>query len=185
MLQLHDRTNMSKTALKAKRAEKMIPGVIYGNKFENKVFFIHENDLIHEMKKGNFYFKAFECELDGKKYIIVPKEITSDSVTDKIIHVDFKHISADCLVTLKVAVFAINQDKCFDLQNGAVLEQKKHFITLKGTLSAMPKQLEVNTEALKTGNNVIVNDVQIGPKLELLSHADEVVLEITGKVRVL
>ncbi len=185
MLQLHDRKKMSKNALKAKRAEKMIPGVIYGNKFENKTFFIHENDLTHEMKKGNFYFKAFECELNGKKYIVTPKEIASDSVTDKVIHLDLRHISTECLITLKIPVHAINQDKCFDLQNGAVLEQKKHFITLKGKLSAMPKNLEINIETLKTGRSVLVQDIVLPKHVELLSNASDVILDITGKVRVL
>lgn len=185
MLQLHDRTKMSKTALKAKRAEKMIPGVIYGNKFENKTFFIHENDLVHEMKKGNFYFKAFECELNGKKYTVVPKELASDSVSDKVIHVDFKHISDDCSVVLKAPVLAVNQEKCFDLQNGAVLKQQKHFITLKGKLNDMPKNLDVNTESLKTGDSIMVKDIQLSKNVELLSKLDEVILEITGKVRVL
>lgn len=184
-VQLEKRNVTNKVLLNKKRAEKLVPGVIYGPKFENKYFFINENTLLSEMKKGNFYHRIIECELDGKKLQVMAKEITSHPVKDTITHIDLKHISKECLVEVKVMVVVRGEEHCFDLQNGAFIAHKKHFITVQGQVSKIPEFVEIDVTHMKTGHVVNAKDIKLHADIVLLSNPNDVLFDITGKVRVL
>lgn len=184
-IQLQSRTLTTKVVLNKKRADKMVPGVIYGPKFENKNFFIDENLLLSEMKKGNFYHKILECELEGKKLQVMAKEITSHPVKDTVTHVDLKHVSKDCVVEIKVAITVKGEDKCFDLQNGAFIEYKRHFVTVRGKVSDIPATLDIDVTNMKTGHAMHASDLVMGKGIELMSSPSDVLFTIAGKVRVL
>ncbi len=182
-IQLQNRTLTTKVILNKQRAAKLVPGVIYGPKFDNKNFFIDEHVVISEMRKGNFYHKILECELNGEKINVIPLSVSSHPVTDSVTHLDFKHVSKDSIIEIKVSIKAINEDKNFDLQNGAYIEYKKHFVTLQGKSASIPTEVTFDVSSFKVGHKMLAKDLLTDKSVTLLTNLNDVLIEIAGKVR--
>ncbi|MBS1651898.1 MAG: 50S ribosomal protein L25/general stress protein Ctc [Bacteroidetes bacterium] len=150
------RTNVGKAEANALRKQGRIPCVLYGN--GNHVNFHadekHFKDVIYTPET-----KIVELELDGKKHKTVIQEIQFHRINDKLMHVDFLEVDEKKPVTVMLPVKTIGQAE--GVKAGGKLSIKMRKLKVRGLISKMPKNIELNIEKLGIGKTIAVGDINI------------------------
>jgi large subunit ribosomal protein L25 len=68
------------------------------------------------------------------------------------------------------------------LSNGGVINQYTHNVRVRGTVSVIPDRLELRINQLQIDQSLKASDIPLPEGVELLSPADEVIVECTVPV---
>ena len=129
------------------RSNKLIPGIIYGEKKEPIPISLNEKELKLQLNDTGFFSKQCEISLDNENFKVLPKDVQLHPVKENILHIDFLRVGENTTVTLFVPVKFINENKCEGLRQGGVLNIVRHEVELKTPVSKIPEFLEANLSA--------------------------------------
>ena len=99
------------------RSNKMIPGIIYGEKKEPIPISLNEKELKLQLNDTGFFSKQCEITLDNENFKVLPKDVQLHPVKENILHIDFLRVGENTNVTLFVPVKFINENKCEGMVN--------------------------------------------------------------------
>ncbi len=150
------RANVGKVDAKALRTKGHVPCVIYGageqihfsadeRAFKN-IIFTPDTNLV-------------EIEVDGKKYRTILQEAQYHKISDKLIHADFLLVSDDKAVSVQIPVKTIGQSE--GVKAGGKLVIKLRKIKVRGLISKIPENIELNIEKLAIGKSIAAGDIQV------------------------
>jgi large subunit ribosomal protein L25 len=155
------REGTGKGTARAIRREKKIPAVIYGDKKEPVTISLNAKDFTLEYKKGHLYTTLIDVTVDGKKEMVLTRDIQTHPVTDFIIHADFLRVSAKTKIAVDVPVHFINEEKSPALESRGILNVVRHTIELYCQATNIPEQVEVNLEGKEYGDSVNLSDATL------------------------
>ena len=166
------RENVGKKDAKNLRRAGKVPCVLYGG--ENQFHFsVNYLDLTKIVFTGDVY--QVDLDLDGKKVATVIKEIQFHPVSDKVIHVDFVELLEDKTIKIKLPVHVTGL--AIGVRNGGRLMTPFRKLTIKGRLSALPDDIEIDIENLRIGEKVRVSEIKL-EGVKILEPQDTVVVLI-------
>lgn len=150
------RANVGKTDANALRAKGQVPCVIYGageqihfsadeRHFKN-IIFTPETNLV-------------EVDVNGKKYTTVLQEAQYHKINDKLIHADFLQVVDNKPVTVSLPVKTKGQAQ--GVKDGGKLVIKLRKVKVKGLVSKLPANIELNIENLTIGKSISAGDIKI------------------------
>lgn len=150
------RANVGKVDAKSLRTKGHVPCVIYGageqihfsadeRAFKN-IIFTPDTNLV-------------EIEVDGKKYRTILQEAQYHKISDKLIHADFLLVSDDKAVSVQIPVKTIGQSE--GVKAGGKLVIKLRKIKVRGLISKIPENIELNIEKLAIGKSIAAGDIQV------------------------
>jgi large subunit ribosomal protein L25 len=150
------RANVGKVDAKVLRTKGHVPCVIYGageqihfsadeRAFKN-IIFTPDTNLV-------------EIEVDGKKYRTILQEAQYHKISDKLIHADFLLVSDDKAVSVQIPVKTIGQSE--GVKAGGKLVIKLRKIKVRGLISKIPENIELNIEKLAIGKSIAAGDIQV------------------------
>ena len=154
--------------VKSLRREGIIPAVVYGGK-EGSV------PIELDLKEFSKVFKtAGETTLirllvDSEKFKnVLVHDISHDSVSEEINHVDFYEVKMDEKITTEVPlIFIGNAPAVTDL--GGVLVKAMQELEVRALPSDLPRQIEIDISQLKTfDDNILVRDIELPKNVEIL-----------------
>ena len=133
-----------------------LPGVVYGNGEPETVELEAKN---FEKAAKSTGAKNFLVELDikGKKSMALVQETQKNPLTNHIIHVDFKRLTEDSVVTAEVPLRPIGS--AVGVQLGGVLQMPMHSITLNGKPADMPECIEPDISQLAVGQSILLEEL--------------------------
>ena len=133
-----------------------LPGVVYGNGEPETVELEAKN---FEKAAKSTGAKNFLVELDikGKKSMALVQETQKNPLTNHIIHVDFKRLTEDSVVTAEVPLRPIGS--AVGVQLGGVLQMPMHSITLNGKPADMPECIEPDISQLAVGQSLLLEEL--------------------------
>ena len=133
-----------------------LPGVVYGNGEPETVELEAKN---FEKAAKSTGAKNFLVELDikGKKSMALVQETQKNPLTNHIIHVDFKRLTEDSVVTAEVPLRPIGS--AVGVQLGGVLQMPMHSITLNGKPADMPECVEPDISQLAVGQSILLEEL--------------------------
>lgn len=150
------RANVGKVDATAVRAKGHVPCVIYGAGEQ-----IHFSADIRDFK--NIIFtpdtNLVEVNIDGKKYLTVLQEAQYHKINDKLIHADFLAVSADKPVSVQLPVKAVGQSEGVKAGGKMIVKMRK--LKVKGLISKLPENIELNVEKLSIGKSISAGDINI------------------------
>ena len=88
-LEILNREKTGKSFSKSLRNEGRIPAIVYGNKKEPAYISIQYAQIIKEIEKTGFFSTIFNLKINKKSVKVLPREVQTDSLNDKPIHIDF------------------------------------------------------------------------------------------------
>ncbi len=138
------------------RKELMVPCELYGYSLdENLHLAVKEVDL----NKLVFTHKAYIVELDveGKTYEAILQDISFHPVSDKPLHADFLHVTADRPVSMKIPVEL--EGVAEGVKAGGKLMNPTRYLKVKAMLDKLPDAVVVNVEKLNIGQTIKVADL--------------------------
>jgi large subunit ribosomal protein L25 len=157
-LAANPRTLTKTTGSKKVRQGGGLPGVIYGNgdpqsiEIEAKQF----GKAVKSTEAKNF---LVELDIEGKKSIALVQDVQKNPLTNLFIHVDFKRLTKDSVVTAQVPLYPIGTAE--GVKQGGVMQTAMHTITLKGRPANIPDSLELDVSDMEVGQSRYLEDLDL------------------------
>jgi len=167
------------------REDGLMPAVLYGPEIENKNLVVDAKEFVKLFRKSG-KSSLISLSVDGQKgdFMVLINDVNTDPVTGKAIHADFyqpdlkKEIEAQVPLVFEGESIAVK-----DL--GGTLVKNISGITVKALPADLPREIKVDISKLNTFDDVIlVRDLAVDPKVELLKNPDEIVALATPAEKV-
>ena len=133
-----------------------LPGVVYGNG-EPETVELEAKNFEKAVKSTGAKNFLVELDIKGKKSMALVQETQKNPLTNHIIHVDFKRLTKDSVVTAEVPLRPIGS--AVGVQLGGVLQMPMHSITLNGKPADMPECIEPDISQLAVGQSILLEEL--------------------------
>lgn len=172
-LQLTNRTG----ALKKMRAAGHVPAVVYSSRMDNEHVAVEEKELRAILRKNPH--AIFEVELPSKtKQPVMIHHIQKDSLTGKLLHVDFLQINMKEKLEAVVTVHFTGEAK--GTKEGGILQVETHEVHVRCMPDKLPESLNIDISKLSIGEHLSVADLEIPSDVELLTDPEVVLVTVLG-----
>jgi large subunit ribosomal protein L25 len=155
------REKTGKVANRALRAEKMVPGVVYGGEHGPANVALEYRLVRQHYQSGHFLSTVYMLDVDGKKERVIPRDVQVDPVRDFPIHVDFLRVGKTSRIDVEVPVQFINDEASPGLKRGGVLNVVRHQVELSCPADAIPDRITVDLTGLEIGDSVHISSVTL------------------------
>jgi large subunit ribosomal protein L25 len=155
------REGTGKGTARAIRREAKIPAVIYGNKKDPITISLNAKDFTLEYHKGSLFTTLIDMSFDGKKEMVLARDVQTHPVTDNIIHADFLRVSAKTKIAVEVPVNFVNEEKSPALSNNGILNVVRYTVELYCRATEIPENIEVNLEGKEFSDSVNLSDANL------------------------
>ena len=160
-LDIISRDKTGKSNCKQLRNTGKIPAIIYGDKKEPTHIAIEYPKIIKELSKTGFFSTVFSLKLDKKEIKVLPREIQTDPLNDKPIHIDFLRVNNESKINISVSIDFINENKSPGLKGGGVLNVVRREIDLICKINSIPEKLEADLANLEIGSVIHMSDIKL------------------------
>jgi large subunit ribosomal protein L25 len=169
------RTELGRQTLEL-RQNGLIPAVLYGPGVANKNVVVDSKEFVKLFRQsGKSSLVALKIEGEQNDFMILVNDFDTDPLTSNVIHVDFYQPDLTKEIEAEVPLVFIGESAAVkDL--GGTLVKNISDITVKALPADLPREIKVDITRLKTFEDMIlVRDLPVGDKVELLKNADEIV----------
>lgn len=176
------RESLGKAASKQLRKNGLIPAVVYGlneapvalaisPKVVAKIISSEAgmNSVVYMQREGT----------DIKRHVVI-KDVQRHAVTGRLRHVDFLRVDPTHKIRVKVPVKIVGVPYGVKTQGG-LLEFVHRQIEIECLPSLIPAHIDVNVDALKVGDSVRFDQLNLASTLTILGDAHEVVCAVHAK----
>lgn len=150
------RTAGNKAAVKAVRAQGLVPCNLYGNGLENVLFTVSAFDLKAVTHTPNAYIVDIVLD-NGEKYAATLHESQWHPVTDEPLHMDFLAVTEDKPVTIAVPVKITGHSEGVKL--GGKLLVSSRTLKVSALEANLPDEVEVDITSLQIGKQIHAGDL--------------------------
>ena len=158
-LEVVNRKKIGKSNSKNLRNNGKVPAIIYGDKKESNYIFLEYLDIMKEMSKTGFFSTVFNLNINKKKIKVLPREVQTDPLNNKPIHIDFLRVTPESKINISVPIIFFNEDESPGLKSGGVLNTVRRDIDLICKIKNIPEKLEANLKDLEVGSVVHMSDI--------------------------
>ncbi len=155
------REGTGKLANRALRAQKLVPGVIYGGGATPANVALEYKIVWQHYQSGHFLSTVYLLDVDGKKERVIPRDVQVDPVRDFPIHVDFLRVTKTSRIDVEVPVHFINEDASPGLKRGGVLNIVRHEIECTCPADAIPENITIDLTGLDIGDSVHISAIAL------------------------
>jgi len=160
-LDIVSRDKTGKSNCKQLRNMGKIPAVIYGDKKEPTYITVDYPKIVKELSRTSFFSTVFSMKLDKKEIKVLPREIQTDPLNDKPIHIDFLRVNNESKINISVPIIFINEEKSPGLKGGGVLNTVRREVDLICKIKNIPEKLEADLTNLEVGSVIHMSDIKL------------------------
>lgn len=155
-LKIQERIENGKTAIKKLRADGWVPVVFYSHGTDAVPLKMSYADVREALRSGE---RIFNIHINGEQRRAVIKEIQYHPVTDKVLHMDLHGVRLRDIVEIEVPLI-INGTPTGVKDEGGVLQQTIHELTIRCKGSDVPEHIELDVADMKIGDAIHVRDLE-------------------------
>ena len=180
MIEVQKREVEGKNANRRLRASGYIPAVVYGAKQDTVAIQVEKSAIFELLRQEGGEHAVFLLKLAGSKserHTMI-KELTVDSVSRQILHIDFQRVLMTEKVRVPVPIELFGEAEGVRNQGGVV-----DFVTRELEVECLPGdipvKLEVDISGLEIGDHMAAKEIALPPKVELVEEPDRVVVSVS------
>ena len=113
------------------------------------------------MRKPGFATKIFEITVGKETQRAMAQDVQMHPVRDVPVHVDFRRIGKNTVVTVEVPVSFTNEDVSPGIKQGGVVNVVRHEIEVRARPDALPEQFVIDLTGLEIGDSVHISAVEM------------------------
>ena len=163
-LSLNVRTATGKKVA-AIRADGLIPSVIYGE--GEPVLAQSAYNETEKVLLAAGYHSTIDVDIDGKKKMVIVKDVNLDPVSRKIVNVEFQAVSADRAIEATTPIVLANFETSDANKAHLAILQVMEEIDVKAKPSDLPKELVIDAGKLATlDDKLTVSDIELPKGVE-------------------
>src|SRR6187401_1645868 len=150
------RAAQTKQENKSLRAQGMVPCVLYGGK-EQIHFSVPALTLKNLVYSPDVHL--VDIDIDGTKHQAVMKELQFNTVTDRLLHIDFLEIANDKKVTVEIPVRLKGTPT--GVRAGGQMLHKMRKLKISALPKDLPDQFELKVDDMEIGHTIRVRDMKL------------------------
>ena len=166
-LAANERTLTKTTGSKKVRNSGRVPGVLYGEGDPQNIELeaVQFEKAVKSTSAKNF---LVELEMDGSKSMALVQDVQKHPITRLCIHVDFRRLTDDSVITAKVPLLATGTAQ--GVKVGGILQTLFHNINLQGKPADIPETVEADTSHLQVGEGILLGDLELPEGVSALGN---------------
>lgn len=175
-LEVTPRTETGKGPARRARANGFVPAVFYGTAVDPVSLYVDAKAMsqaLHTEAGGNV---LINFNLDGEKYLTVPREIQRHPIRGDLLHVDFIRVARDVKITAHVPLHVVGE--AAGVKSGGQLDQYVHELEVEALPTDVPTSVEVDVSALEMGDSMRTGDIALPAGVTLVGAEDELALSV-------
>jgi len=163
-----------KKNVKALRKKGYVPGVVYGNKIDNKNIMVKRNEverILNQCEIGS----SLELKINGKETMIIIKDIQRHVTKGDVIHLDFQELTKGEKIRVRLPIHVINKN-LVESSTSVVQDQLKE-LEIQTIPQFLPDAINVDATLFKDVDVIKVKDLDIynNENIEILSDPEQIV----------
>ncbi|MEC0132023.1 MULTISPECIES: 50S ribosomal protein L25 [Paenibacillus] len=174
-IQFNTRKTDTKSNINQARKQGRIPAVLYGIGKETLTLEVNEKELLDILKKNPRAILQGKVSEDLEVPVVV-QNIQKDTLSGKILHIDFQHVnmkkSMDSKVTIHFAGEAVG------IKAGGTLQVEIYEVEVRCMPEDLPTSMEVDISGLDIGDQLLVSDLIFKDGIEVLTEPSTVMIQI-------
>ena len=155
------REGTGKGTARALRRDQKVPAVIYGNNKSPVTIAIDEKDITLEYHKGHLFTTLVDIDVDGKKELVLTRDVQTHVVTDTVLHVDFLRVSPKTKIAVNIPVHFVGHDDSPAMSAKGILNVVRHEIELYCQATEIPEAIEISLAGKEFGDAIKISDVAL------------------------
>jgi large subunit ribosomal protein L25 len=163
-LQAEVRAGRGKGPARRLRAEGKVPGVFYGPGVEPTPLTLSPKELTRALRGERGRNVVFKLSVDGKDQLAMVKDLTTDPVTQELLHIDLYRILEDKV--LEVNVPFRTYGRSVGVVQGGVLNVTRRVLPLRTTPAKIPVSIDVDVTQLGLKDTISVEDIELPEGVE-------------------
>ena len=165
-LQAEVRDSRGKGPARRLRAEGKIPGVFYGPGVQPTSLTLSPKEVTQALRGERGRNVVFKLSVDGKDELAMAKDVTTDPVTQELLHIDLYRILEDKV--LEVNVPLRTHGRSVGVVQGGVMNVTRRVLPLRTTPANIPVSIDVDVTALDLKDTISVEDIEFPEGVECL-----------------
>ena len=173
-LQAEVRDSRGKGPARRLRAQGKLPGVFYGAGIEPTPLTLSPKELTKALRGERGRNVVFKLSIGGKDELAMVKDVTTDPVSQELLHVDLYRVFED--KELEVDVPFHTHGRAQGVVMGGILNVTRRTLPLRTTPANIPVSIDVNVTGLGMKDTISVEEVELpegvvctlSPKLTLV-----------------
>ncbi|HHX42380.1 MAG TPA: 50S ribosomal protein L25 [Chloroflexi bacterium] len=164
---------------RALRRDGVVPGVLYGRRFEPTKLQFRERVVARVAGQAGFS-QFVEVAIDGgERHDALFREIQRDPVTGRILHIDLYRVLADEKLRSTVPLLVIGEAPAVE-EGGGVLVQQLDHIDVECFPRDLPESIEVDISHLvDMPSHIAVSDLIVPEGVDVLTDEEAVVVQVS------
>ena len=155
------RTKAGKGSSRAIRRDGRIPAVVYGAKKDVTMITVDHVSIMKLLNTGGFLSTTYDIEVEGKKEMVLPRDVQFHPVTDWPLHVDFLRLAQDAMIAINVSVNYLNEEECPGLKEGGIINAVRHDLELNCPANNIPESIDIDLTGLQLGDSIHISDITL------------------------
>lgn len=155
------REGTGKGTARAIRRENKVPAVIYGNNQSPVSITMDEKELTLQYHKGHMFTTLIDLDVNGKKELVLTRDVQTHVVTDEILHADFLRVSPKTKIAVEVPVHFINHDASPAMSKRGILNIVRHEVEVYCRATDIPEMIEVDLTGKEYGDAIHISNAKL------------------------
>jgi large subunit ribosomal protein L25 len=174
-IHLQERIKSTKSNLKQLRAQGNIPAVVYGQEIGSIQVTVNEKEIVAAMKRNSR--AILEVVLpSNKKHPVLIQQFQRDSLSGKLIHIDFHQINMNQNIETLVTIHFTGESP--GVKEGGILQVETHAVQVRCMPNKLPETIEVDISNLAIGDHLLVSDLKVAKGVEILTEPSAMVVTV-------
>jgi large subunit ribosomal protein L25 len=163
----------------AGRRAGIIPGVLYGKHLDAPVVINLEEKLLKQVVAKAGRNRLIKLTIDsGAPRLVLTREVQRNSLSQRIVHVDFQEVSLTEKITTDVPLVLVGTSPAVTRGEGLLIHGI-NTVEIRVLPGDLIPQVEVDVTVLNSLNQgLYVKDLKVGDKIEILTPGDEMVAKV-------
>ncbi|MFW2390459.1 MAG: 50S ribosomal protein L25/general stress protein Ctc [Polyangiales bacterium] len=165
-LQAEVRDSRGKGPARRLRAEGKIPGVFYGPGIEPTPLTLSPKEVVKALRGERGRNVVFKLSVDGKDELAMAKEVSTDPVTQELLHIDLYRVFEEKVLEVNVPFHA--HGRAAGVVQGGVLNVTRRTLPIRTTPAKIPVSIDVDVTHLELKDTISVEEVEFPEGVECL-----------------
>ncbi|OKP83423.1 hypothetical protein A3844_21505 [Paenibacillus helianthi] len=172
---LSNRTAETKSNLNIARKQGRIPAVLYGINKDTLSLEANEKELMDVLRTNPRAILQGKLS-DNTSVPVVVQDIQKDSMSGKVLHIDFQHVNMNISMDSKVTIHFAGE--AAGIKAGGSLQVEIYEVEVRCMPGDLPTSMEVDISDLAIGDQLLVSDLIFQDGVEVLTDPSTVMIQI-------
>jgi large subunit ribosomal protein L25 len=165
-LQAEVRDSRGKGPARRLRAQGKVPGVFYGPGVEPTPLTLSPKELTKALRGERGRNVVFKLSVGGKDELAMVKDVTTDPVSQELLHVDLYRVFEDKILEVDVPLHT--RGRAQGVVMGGVLNVTRRTLPLRTTPAKIPVSIDVDVTHLNLRDTISVEQVELPEGVECM-----------------